>query len=326
MPTMRPLAALSVVLSLGALGLAAVPSIGRATADGPDDLLVWGLDANDHRTTVWLHANGRGYEVLGRREGVVVSDGATLRAFAVKTRNIRNRSCGMGFHTDPSHAAEARLVALVSRLPVRRLLAVDVPREEGQYDRGFSVEAGMGPLLLVNEYAYDFSCGAHGSSGTTPHVFDVRDGSQVALLSEEDVRAVMEAHAAEATTRLREELGSDGSDPGEIMFSDAPRVVTVEPYLKDDGTVGARYLFVVDTCYACGDGDWGSYLRGTWIESDRLPARLQGIYVPRAAVEAAHAALAHTELRGFSWVEGAAAAELVRGFAPAPGRPARRGH
>ena len=67
MPTMRPLAALSLVLSLGAVGLVAAPSTGRATADAPGDLLVWGLDANDHRTTVWLHANGRSYEVLGRR-------------------------------------------------------------------------------------------------------------------------------------------------------------------------------------------------------------------------------------------------------------------
>lgn len=323
---MRPVAALSFVLAAAALALALAPSIGRATADGPDDLLVWGLDANDHRTTVWLHAGGRGYEVLGRREGVVVSDGATLRAFDVKSRAVRNRSCGRGFHTDPSHAAEARLVALVSREPARRLLAVDVPREQGQYDRGFSVEAGMGPLLLVNEYSYDFSCGAHGSSGTTAHVFDVRDGSTATLLSEEDLRAVTEAHSGEAMARLREELGADGTDPSEIMFSDAPRVVTLEPYLEDDGTVGVRYLFVVDTCYACGDGDWGSYLRGTWIESDRLPARLQGVYVPRAAVEAAHAALAHTELRGFSWVEGAAASELVRAFAPTPGRPVRARH
>ena len=293
---------LILAVSVSACGAASRPRVpGASGANGPASppagWLVW-VDEDAPRTT-WLDADGT---PRGTRAGVIVAAGHALWALQMRTREMKLPTCDQIEHAAGEALAEppggetghVTIAALVELGGTQRLVLDDGadPEEHAlaALEQRTLVTAGLGPYVFVQQFRSWDACGAHGNSEARARVFDVETGTEVAVVAPED-EPFTETLRIEAAARLRAER--PGTDDDET----APEVAFGEPAVGASG-ISMRYGFQVGTCYACGDGRWGSYTRLTTVPAAALPGRLQRHAAVPPGVQAWLAS--HPDARGVS--------------------------
>jgi hypothetical protein len=320
---------LALAIATSFLGLACggstVVGSDRSTADA---WLVWTNDEGVART-VWLAADGT---VRGAADGVVVARGDQLYRLTPQTVEVAVTPCeagdgaaaaataptsgddgGSGTGAEPAAAPVAGSATRLVLEPVTgdgepiEIVAAPSPEAGGdddlqvaEHQHGASVIAGLGPYLFVTESTYVYSCGAHGFSAAAASTVETDTGKPVNLVTGIDVEAARgRARVQLAEARVDGDLldATDTTSPVELGAS-------VPAWTATRGLV-MKHLFWIETCYACSDGSWSSYSRGTWVEDPALPL-VFGLMpsVPPAVVAAL---LAMPEPRGVSWAKAGAA-------------------
>jgi len=129
----------------------------------------------------------------------------------------------------------------------------------GELDHGARVRGGLGRFVMIEESTYVFGCGAHGNNAVAAHLIDLSAGATVPWpLTDQDIARF----APEVIDGLRENGFLD--DTPAVHFGESLPVWR-------NGAAALRHLLWLDTCYACGNGEWSSYTSGSWVVDAHLP-------------------------------------------------------
>ena len=250
----------------------------RAAAASPavrteaDAYLVWSADSASAETA-WLDAAGN---AVATRPEVVIAAGDGLWAWRKGTGKAKGIDCQcMQKHDFADGApcakeADVETADAVELASGRRVPLVAAPGpEDGAEPMELSPApvSSAGPYLFAKVDGYSYACGAHGTSWVDQPVFDLSDGAkEVDLLGADTLRVLAREGAA-----ARKALEVEGNAWSPLQDF---RVAALQAGWTKSGVLDVRYRFSAGACYACGDGEVGSYLTSTLVPADPIPARL----------------------------------------------------
>lgn len=251
---------------------ALVASDSARPSASPEAYLVWSGDSTNARTA-WIDGEGR---VVAQKRGIYVAGAGTVWAWTPGMKKGTWIDCEclreQEFDEDDSRMAarcpqeaEVRVADLVDVVGGRRIEVLKGESDEDMAPPEQSAQplAGVGPYLFV-EYFHDlYMCGAHGVGGFGPGVYDLRTGAQVELVDSVEAEAyeAREGEAARAALIAENEVG-------EAFEIEGVDLTEVEVRWSPEGALSVAYQFTTGACYACSDGEYGSYSR-----SHSVPAR-----------------------------------------------------
>lgn len=291
--------------------LAVIAGCRGSAPAGPEaapEFLVWSAGEGGV-TTRWL--DGDGHE-RGRTRGIVVAAGGT--AWRVEQASHRRTTTGCAMGDEDATPGSATLTDLVATTADARTRVVVVRPEASagdgyqDYDHGVAVMAGLGPRLFGVESVSGYACGAHGGVDDQAFEFDLNQRVHRAITPRvapdvlgPKIRAAFERAAIEG------------------LEIDSPFKVAESVPVWSDGALTARHLVIIDTCYACGNGEWSSYTSGLWIDDVRIPDEWRAAAGAIPAPVIAAIGNPGATPTGVSW--GVADDAWRALFAPPPARP-----
>lgn len=231
-------------------------------SEASPDFLVWSIADDAPAVTRWLAADGT---ERGRADGIFIAAGDAVWQVKYTAHTITTKGCSMSDDSKPepgtAHVVDLSLVSADGKTDLV-VIRTDpaILDESATYDHTVRLRASLGPLVFGEEASDEFACGAHGTvivnaftydlDGRTHRPFDVRPpppelGPRI--------RAAFEREAIEG------------------MDVDSPISLGESLPVWRDGALQARHLAVVDTCYACGNGEWSSYTSAAWVDDVRIP-------------------------------------------------------
>lgn len=306
----RPRTALRAALAIAALTGCA----GRAPPAGfPEEIeergtsgLVWIVGPDGAHRTLWVSTEDGRPLASQPIEGPLWAEGSMLWQWAVEQVEVPLHACDEG---DERPEPERVGTAIAQRVVLRELTqSVELeirPAPAPHPVRGLAHEvrpvASVGPYVFVVEELDLDACGAHPYVEAAAFVWDLESAQRAELLTERERAAIAEVEAR----RAESELARRSEDVEEV------RLVAMEPRWSEARELAVAYRFVADACYACGDGEWGSYTIATRVGAVELPERLAArARVPRW-VRAAVASVEGATLAGFTRVEHPAPARVL---------------
>jgi hypothetical protein len=232
--------------------------------------LVWSGDSASARTA-WIDGSGR---VVAERPGIYVAGGGTVWAWTPGMKKGRWIDCeclrNAEFAEDSATTAqcrqdaEVRVADLVDVAGGRRIEVLT-----GESDDAISPPeqratplTGVGPYLFVEFFHDIYACGAHGFGGASPGVYDLRTGEQVVLIDTVNAAPYVLREGEVARAALAAEEEDTTVEVGPVDLTE------VEVRWTPEGELKVAYQFTISACYACSDGEFGSYSR-----SESVPAR-----------------------------------------------------
>lgn len=286
----------------------AAPSPAQAPSVVAPTAWLWS-GAGEAARTVELAPDGT---VRATESGIVMHTRSDAWRVVREGVTVRTAPCDMAFGEGPA-AIEPAGEGTSERVTLRRerdgavqvvydpAHAASQPDEEPPHTltETVSVRATVGPYLFLRVDTQAYVCGAaHENAAARAIVWDVRAGHAVDLASAvEDLGAARDAAwtALEASDRaqgggvLLEDLSArEGVDLGEML-----------PRYDRSGELRFGYRMAVETCFACGDGEWSSYTTTTELAGRVGPA----VFAPwRAAPTSVVRFLAaHPEVEARGW-------------------------
>lgn len=249
--------------------------------------------------TVWLKGGTAGEE-LARRDGAAASDGKGLWFWTDKGEPVKGLNCECAERVGyDAPEAELKKCETSGELPAAAF--VDPTRRErpikprrapasapggapgegelsdfGELSSSVSLLAVLGPWVFYQESGYAYPCGAaHGSSGTSFFVVDLRAGAEGLPWSDAERDTYTKPHYQKA----KDELCADGGVGGEVdgatcgepgLGGFAPEVTMVFPSFSAT-EMETLVQYTVETFYAASDGLWGSYTRSARVPVEAPP-------------------------------------------------------
>jgi hypothetical protein len=237
-----------------------------------DAYLVWSADSASAETA-WLDAAGN---AVATRPEVVVAAGGGLWAWRKGTGKAKGIDCQCMQKHDFADGApcakdsDVETVDAVELASGRRVTLVPVPEPQDGAEPTEQTPvpvSSAGPYLFAQVDGYSYACGAHGTSWVDRPAFDLSDGAKpVDFLGADTMRVL--AHEGVAARKALEAEGNAWTPLQDF------RVADLQVGWKTSGVLDVRYRFSAGACYACGDGELGSYLTTTLVPADPIPARL----------------------------------------------------
>lgn len=141
-----------------------------------------------------------------------------------------------------------------------------------EYEDSVDVVASVGPYVFVETGGYEFACGAHGNTFRSATVFDLRTGKAAQPFSDSELSTIDRGERMVAHEQLS---GMDGLlTSSDHLLPEEVSMVDVRPHF-DAGRLGIDLLFITAACYACSDGEWGSYTVSASVPAKTLPASMR---------------------------------------------------
>jgi hypothetical protein len=312
------------------------PSDGAPDEGAARVWFLWGQTSDQHMVvdlqTVWVreHTDGRA-ELLGAVPGLVASDGTYVYRPAETHVGLRRLDCdcandletrahvemGRGDEVDYAPCAvdgtaratvlqaldSGRVVELgplVSDVDARAF-ATDFDHVPvlSSFEQTIRWAGGAGPLLMAVTCTYESECeSAHGETACTLRTIDLaaqRIVEPPEELLEAAAHAPTPAAVVEAWTTLHED----------VPLSTEPVLKAITPALRQDGAFVWLYEHLLEACYACSDGYWGSYTATVIQPSAHVSAPPDAFAPPPASVvDVALQQLGGVTVRGWSVYEG----------------------
>ena len=218
-------------------------------------------DDSGARTTVEFSQDGR---ALRRTPGVSGFYRGQRWRVVRQTARFELTDCDFDdeMHTEAETQHDETEVLLVRRAGHPDLM-IGHPPEDGVYNSydGRSVLIGVvGQHLMFEEHTGGYSCGAHGGSSAELRVVDLETHRVRTSLFTPGDAATLAPARARAFAALRE------IDADRIEHPDLLRPVSLRiDYTPAEPTV--QVLLSAPSCYACGDGIWGSYTSSIPVEA-----------------------------------------------------------
>lgn len=288
---------------LGCGGTADVdaPAAPDATAPAAEEApawLVWTAAPDGATETVWVEGVGHGFEVRGRRDGVVVADGARLWAWAASDAITTVLDCdcvaengGANQEVPPAACQRDKTVGRVDLVDLLGGPALEVapppPADEwtGEITQVVTPLASVGPYLFAIASTTGFGCGA-ADRWTDPSwlAIDLRSGKRDDVLEPDERLRTDQEERAQAILGFREQGDA-------VLGPDQATLVAIHPTWSRQGRLFVRFQYAAPACAACGDDAWGRGTRSLLIDARHLPRRLfpfAEVPKPIAAYWAAH--------------------------------------
>lgn len=161
---------------------------------------------------------------------------------------------------------------LIDALTGKARLLASPPRslsaEEGEPSWRVELLGQVGQYMLAAEYTWESPCmAAHGGSAAAFIALDLASGKAVDLWGKGEHDQLVRAGRDKALAAFREALKKAGED-GRMVdeMADTLSVQAVSPLWDAAGRLQPRWLYVIGWDFASGDGLWGSYSRGVWVQ------------------------------------------------------------
>jgi hypothetical protein len=265
--------------------------------------LVWIADAEGRHQTLWVSLEDGRPLASQPIEGPVWAAGAQLWQWIDEPVRVPLDACGGAAEADSATLQRVTLNELTESLTVelRPLPSIEASREAAH---AIVPVASVGPYLFVVEELRVAACGEENSSEATEIIWDLRAAQPARVLTPRERWSISSAEARLARERLTAEL--DRGPPTEELVSAEPANVELAalwPRWDPSAGLAVEYVFVMEACDACGDGEWGAYTRATRVPALSLPQRLsRHARVPHWARAALERRAEGATLLGFSEV------------------------
>ncbi|HEU0052832.1 MAG TPA: hypothetical protein VFQ39_06630, partial [Longimicrobium sp.] len=245
--------------------------------------LVWSADTAKSET-VWIDGAGK---VVARRPGVFVAGSGGVwewregkgKASGLDCECLRKAEFAEGAKCMTE--ADVRTVELADLLGGRRIpvLKAESDTEAAPPEQRAEPMAGVGPYFFTETRSDIYACGAHGFLGVSDEVRDLsKDGALVEIVDSvggEVILARMRDAASAALQReYRQDLGEMAED-ADTLSMETLYLSDVQPSWTAEGTLSVGFQFTTGACYACGDGEAGSYSSSVVLPADSVPAPLR---------------------------------------------------
>jgi hypothetical protein len=296
---------------------ALVPSDSAPPSTSSEAYLVWSGDSAATARTAWIDGEGR---VVAERAGVYVAGAGTVWAWTAGMKKGRWIDCeclrNAEFAEDSvttaqcRQDAEVRVADLVDVLGDRRIEVLTAESDDvmAPPEQRATPLAGVGPYLFV-EYFHDiYMCGAHGVGGASPGVYDLRTGEQVVLIDTVNAAPYVLREGEVARAALAAEEEDTTVEVGQLDLTE------VEVRWTPEGELKVAYQFTMGACYACSDGEFGSYSRSESVPAREVIPALQPYLRAPEAVRRYWAQSPPGEHAGWSAVDAADPAAALAGF------------
>ncbi len=250
---------------------APAPAVVEAPEERVRPVLVWGRDDEGLSYTWWVEREREGgWDVVGTTGVVVAIDGA-LHHWVVDEEPVATELDCELFETVPGTGEGTGARAFLERVDGgdrREVLAPAAAeaRESAEWTESVRLLGSLGPYLFVERETYSYHCGAHGGTEHETFVWDARTGEPVELY-DAGARAALERVMEPAAKQAL----ADESDGESLLFGDEVHRTRVRPVFEPNGIVRMEHQWTGATCYACSDGEWGSYTVSTQLLTDELP-------------------------------------------------------
>ena len=256
----------------------------NAPASAETAYLVWSADTSKSET-VWIDGTGR---EIARRPGVLVAGSGGLWAWTEGKQTASGLDCECLRQSEFAEGAkcqtteEVNTVVLADLLSDRRVGVLSATAEPDTEAAPPSQEAvplsGAGPFLFLETRSDMYMCGAHGFLGVEPVVLDLsKGGERVQMMDSARAEEIVAAQGDAARRQLQADYAALRGDPGDdsdTLVTENLTLTQVEAAWTPAGTLNVGYQFTTGACYACGDGEAGSYSRSTILPAASVPAPL----------------------------------------------------
>lgn len=327
------------VRALGAVCAALTLPLALATpALAQEAWLVWTAPGKGLGQSQLLEMTAMGPQIAASSAGFVAAHGSRVWSVRPVTVQLPVVACGCLTAAErDSYNPDKPPPRCVSKKPFQSLQLVDaltgkarllapppphLSAEEGEPTWRIELLGQVGQYVLAQEYTWESPCmAAHGGAAAAFIALDLASGKAVDLWAKAEHDQLLRAGRDKALTAIREALKKAGED-GRMVdeMADTLSIQAVSPAWDAAGRLQPRWLYVIGWDYASGDGVWGSYSRGAWVQISQklkrfanqpllpLPVRLHLAALAKAdppprrfgwsAVQEAQIALAKAALAG----------------------------
>jgi hypothetical protein len=247
--------------------------------------------------TAWLEVDGGEYKVLARTDGAFAAGGVSLWRWETRAidHEISNCECVREQYTSGKDGdAELAQCRESSTTQVPVLHNASGGQDVALYDLtglertgDISIQATnrgtVGSYWFGTVCTYIYACGAaHGSVNCRSVVADLASGElmEFADFMGEDAFAATNERLRD---RAIDALEASAPEDMQVLEPHSAQLEAGWPVFTDAG-LAFDYLFAASTCYACSDGSWSSYSIGVEVRDNAVPAKLEPLASPPAAV------------------------------------------
>lgn len=243
--------------------VARVPRDGEPRTYGSPSMLVWGRDKQGLAWTYQVQPDGKDD---ARLEGIHVVTKRGQWTWVAKTLDVETEPCDLSLGSrQPAQGGTVTRASAIGSADREQVIVDPKTSCDGEHcvnelRHHAQPVASLGPYLFVEESTYEYACGAHGYSSTSFLVWDLDQGRAADLIGQLPNRDAVLADAM----RLFAEDSADRP-----VFGDGkPEITELLPVLDSSSNkVVFEAQLTVPTCYACGDGMWGSYTRSVRVRT-----------------------------------------------------------
>lgn len=246
--------------------------------------LVWTAPGKGLGQSQLLEMTAMGPQIAASGAGFVAAHGSKVWSVRAVTVQLPVVACGCLTAAErEAYNPDRPPPRCVSKKPFQSLQLVDaltgkarllaappafLSAEEGEPTWRVELLGQVGQYMLAAEYAWESPCmAAHGGAAAAFVALDLASGKPVELWAKAEHDQLVRAGRDKALAAIREGLKKGGGD-GRMVdeMADTLSVQAVSPAWDAAGRLQPRWLYVLGWDYASGDGVWGSYSRGAWLQ------------------------------------------------------------